>query len=314
MPNSIPIRQNEVEFIALLAAYSRAYDKTAWYASWQTALALGSALIIPAVDVVLPSFRPFGAFIGIAILLADEFFFEKAVKRNQQLGARVQELFDTRLFELPWNEVRAGSKPDPEMVAGLTSEFMKKFAQNKKRLSRLQDWYPKTAGNLPIEYGRLICQRASMWWDADLRRRFCAFHIVLICALLAGGFAYGLVLALSLSEFILAVAAPIMPAVVKIWRGYSKHEESAAASERTRQTLHATWDQAMVANLEPNVLNAHARHIQDALLDRRNNSSRIPNWFYLFNRNAFEQQMNFGAQEMVTQALSKLSQANDANS
>lgn len=308
MPNDIPQRQNEPEFTNLLSAYSRAYDDSAWYGSWQTGLAVGAALLIPAVNAFVPAFHPWGALIGIAILLADAFFLEKAVKKNQELGAKLQELFDTRLFGLPWNDVRARGRPDPEVIAGLTAAFMEKHAGDQKRLDRMKDWYPKAAGTVPIEYGRLICQRASMWWDEDLRRRYCTFYILLICLLVGGAFAYGLGLGLSLSQFVLAVAVPVAPAVVKIWRGYMKHEESAAASERTRQTLQSTWTQAMASTLPTEVLNAHARHIQDELLDRRKNSSRVPGWFYLLKRSKLEYQMNHGAEEMVGQALAKLGQ------
>jgi hypothetical protein len=104
----------------------------------------------------------------------------------------------------------------------------------------------------------------------------------------------------------MAVAAPMGPALVKIWRGHVKHAESAASSDRVRQTLQTTWAEAMNNNPAPAVLTAHSRHLQDELLDRRKNSARIPDWFYLLNRDEFEKEMNLGAEQMVKDAQAKL--------
>lgn len=107
MPNNIPGRQNEPEFTHLLKAYSRAYDVAEGYSIWKTRLAIGTALLVPLINALFSDFAPWGALIALFVLLVDELLFERAVKSNRELGAKIQEVFDTKLFEILWNEVRA---------------------------------------------------------------------------------------------------------------------------------------------------------------------------------------------------------------
>ena len=49
--------------------------------------------------------------------------------------------------------------------------------------ARLQNWYPPVVGNVPIEIGRLICQRTNVWWDPSLGRRYAAGPLLLAIVL-----------------------------------------------------------------------------------------------------------------------------------
>lgn len=305
MPNNIPVRQNEQRFLDLQAAYSQAYDNVAWYGKWQMGLVVGTAIFVPVVNGIFPDAMPWGALVAAVVLIADVVFLEPSIRHYQELGAKVHEVFDTELFELPWNAVKAGQQPDHETIARLTADFMARHTKNQKRLGRMKDWYPSACGALPIEYGRLICQRSSMWWDADLRRQYCYCYIVLIFGMAVVSTTYGLFMGWTLAQFLMSAVAPLVPAAVKIWRSYVKQTESASSSDRARQTLQSTWAQAMNNNPSSEVLQAHSRHLQDELFDRRKNSSRIPDWFYVLKREQFEHQMNFGAEQMVKEAQEK---------
>jgi hypothetical protein len=303
MPNDIPTRQNEPRFIDLQAAVSQAYDTSAFWLSWETALIAATATVVPTVNTIYPQFQPWGALISVLVAGADVVFFEPLAKHYHELGAKIQEVLDTDLLAIPWNAIRVGEKPEPETIVGLTDKFKKRHAADAKRMSRLRDWYPKAAGEPSIELGRLICQRSSMVWDATVRKRYCWLLVIVIFSLATAGGAYALLMGWTLAQFLLGVAAPLFPAIVKIRRGYLKHRESASASERARQCLASTWKLATDGNSSPDVLLLDSRHLQDELFDRRKNSSRVPNWFYVLNRRELERQMRRGADELVKQAL-----------
>ena len=155
------------------------------------------------------------------------------------------------------------------MIARMTARFKARHANNQKRFDRMKDWYPNACGTLPIEYGRLVCQRVCMWWDADLRRQYYHLCVILIFALAAGGITYGLAMKWTLAQVLMGVLAhDYVQALVTIWRGSVKHAESTASSDRVRQTLQTTWADAMKNTLPTEVLTLHSRHLQDELLDR----------------------------------------------
>src|SRR3954447_9449984 len=126
MPNSIPEYQNQPAYIDRIAASSRAYEIVKSTSMWQTLLALSAAVLGPAVSFMFPAAKGWVALFAAAVLIGDLVFIEEKVKRYQELGAKIQELFDTTLLELPWNSHRVQSPPDPEEVKSLAEAFKKK--------------------------------------------------------------------------------------------------------------------------------------------------------------------------------------------
>ena len=66
------------------------------------------------------------ALYAVLILLVDVIFLEPAINRYRELGAKIQEEFDTDLFRLPWNTHRCQSHPDPEVINNLAAKFKTK--------------------------------------------------------------------------------------------------------------------------------------------------------------------------------------------
>ncbi len=304
MPNDIPKRQNEETFQNLLAAYSQAYDNVAFFGKIQTCLVVLTAVAVPLLNWKFEEFRPWGAGLSV-VVTAIVLWIELSIKRNQKLGATIQELFDTELFRLRWNQIRVGEKPPEERIIRLHRKFYKNNSQNAERIQRLRDWYPPSAGKLPIELGRLVCQRASMAWDTDLRKLYCSVHTIAILCIVVLGIIWGLYQQLSFSDFLKLIAAPLLPVMLKLTRDLRKQKDSAAASERARQALTGTWEQAMEEKLSVEVLETDSRNLQDELFDRRSNASHIPSWFYLLKRDDFEAGMIGSAEKMVDEAAAR---------
>ena len=207
-------------------------------------------------------------------------------------------------MKIPWNNHRAGAKTPPEDIIRLAEAF-KKTAQS-DALKKKEDWYPAKVGPAPLEYARLICQRASMRWDASLRKYYVFYFIVAVVALLVGALLYGVLEQLTLVQFVLAVVVPLLPAGLKIWRKAKKHDESAAATERARGLLEGFWKKAIQQNVPAAELLEESRRLQDELFDRRRLSPPVPEWLYASTRESHEQEMKYGSQKMVDEVLDKL--------
>jgi hypothetical protein len=205
---------------------------------------------------------------------------------------------------IPWNSHRAGALPTPEELHELATKFKSKCKP--QQLKGKEDWYPVEAGNVPLEYGRLICQRANMRWDASLRRYYSFYFILILVVLAVGGLIFGVWKRWDVGQFVLSVIVPLLPAGLKIWREAKKHDESAAASDRARTVLEGVWKKAIEQNVPADQLLEEARRLQDELFDRRKLSPTVPEWLYASKREDYEQQMKFGSQKMVNEVLEKL--------
>lgn len=305
MPNDIPERQNEQRYLDLNAGFSQAYDNVATVGAWQTTIVVGTAILIPLINFFYPQFQAVGLWISVVVIVM-EFAFEFIVKHYQTLGAKIQELYDTELFQIPWNKIKAGSEPITERIVALTNRFKALHANDQQRMVRLRDWYPPSAGELPISLGRLVCQRSSMVWDSNLRGTYCLCYLGLAVLMLIGAGTYIVSLNLSAEDAMKSVVAPLAAATIKIMRGFFKHRDSAATSEKAWQSLTNTWQQAMKGTLSDDELDRDARFLQNELLERRLNSARIPDWFYRYHRSNYETQMLAAAEEMVNEAKNKL--------
>lgn len=304
MPNEIPQRQNDPRMIDNKSASSEVYLEGKYIATWQTRFALASAVGVPAMVTLFPQMHVYGAVYSVLTLLADVIFFEPAVKRKQKTGAKIQELFDTQVLQLPWNQARVGTPPDPETVV----ELAEKFKNNKNNdVSRLKDWYPVDVGQVPIEFARFICQRANMRWDSALRRNYCFLFIVMLFGIVGGGLVFGVAMGWGTDKFILSIILPLLPAGLKLYREMLKHDEAATATEDAKRHLEGVWKKAIDQHVPAIELEHDARRLQDELYDRRKNTPSVPEWLYSYYRADFETQMKAGAAYMIDQALAKLS-------
>lgn len=132
------------------------------------------------------------------------------------------------------------------------------------------------------------------------------YFFVMIAVLGFGAILYAGFKQITFNQFALAVMAPLVPAALKLWREARKHHDSAAASERARYMLEGIWKQAIERPVPAAEMLEEARRLQDELFDRRKLSPTVPEMFYTWQRESYEQQMKYGAQVMVDQALSKL--------
>jgi hypothetical protein len=304
VPNDIPARQNSPNLLRYVHASSQAYVQAKGISGWQSHLLLAAAIAGPAVAAIHAEAAIVGALLAVIVAVIDFAFLEPAVKRYQELGAKLKEMFDTELMGMNWNTHRVGSKPSPEETLALAEEFKKtaKLDVQKKK----EDWYPVEVAPVPLEYARLICQRSSMHWDASLRKYYVFYFFVMIALLGCGAILYAGFRQISFNQFALAVMAPLVPAALKLWREAKKHHDSAAASERARGLLEGFWKQAIERPVPAAEMLEEARRLQDELFDRRKLSPTVPEMFYTWQREAYEQQMKYGAQVMVDQALSTL--------
>lgn len=99
---------------------------------------------------------------GVVALVAG-FILESKVCKHRTLAAKIQQLFDSEVFEMEWDSYLWGSKPSLENIS-----------DNLGNLSNdgFRNWYDSQIDGLNRMEAILICQRTNLAYDSKLRRRF----------------------------------------------------------------------------------------------------------------------------------------------
>ncbi|GIJ33238.1 S-4TM family putative pore-forming effector [Micromonospora sediminimaris] len=192
-----------------------------------------------------------------------------------QLGraAVLQEMFDVRLFGLPWNTVAAGG----EVSAAEVSRLHRAYRGDERYL---RDYYEVPA--LPTPYDVLACQQQNLGWGARVRRRYA--HVVLggtaVWAVL--GVVFGVTAGLTVSQLLLQWYVPSLGALLlglEIYRSQrdvaaEREQALAVMQERIAATVarHGAHGSAELFTL--------ARQIQDLIFRSRQRQTRVPDWFF----------------------------------
>jgi len=300
MPNlcQIPEQQNSSEQLTRLAAASDFYGKAKLVAGIQFTLTVPAAILSAYVAAKRPDVRVWTTFYSLTAALVDVLVLDRIQTHYRKLGARTQELFDCDLFSLDWHNLRASAKPDTEDVALAA----RRWGKSEARLAKLRDWYPVEVSQLPLSLARLVCQRASCWWDARLRRSFAYGVLAVLTITIIAVIGISIRGHITVEQMILNVYAPIAPAVLWSVREFFRQRDAWISLDKLKDHIERAWGDALQVRLVEGELDEGSRRIQDAIFDGRSRNPFIYNWVYLVTRRRQEAGMTIKAQELVAEA------------
>lgn len=292
---NIAVQQNLSVNLRRLAAQRQLYSVAKRVSAVQAFL----AGVTPVASAVVVAFNPdaaiWSALIGIVLPILDTAALDPWQERFREQGAKVQEEFDCDVLDIPWNDALVGSRVSPEDV----HEFAKKLVPSPK--APLKDWYPAVIDALPLYQARIICQRTSCWWDAKLRRRYATGILIALSVISLVVFVLGLLNGMTLEKFVLAVLAPLAPALLWGVREVQRQKDAAEALDHLKDYGRTLWDRLVAKTMNDVEANRISRSLQDAIFVRRRENPFVFDWVYARLRNAYEEQMTAGAQAMVNE-------------
>jgi hypothetical protein len=286
MGAAIRERQNGRPALSAARAFRRRYMLAR---RWRTLRFAGSAVIgIAGIALALfgsvASAEYIGA-IGATWLLGSRIAMRPNERRRQHDGALAQEVFDTGVFGLPWNEARAGRRPAPEDIANWG---------RRQGEEKLRDWYPDTNGARP-PVDVLICQRAIVTWARQDHETYARLLRWLAAGIGVGIVALALVLDLSLGEFLLRLGLPSLPLAFEMLDVADENSRLAELKLRLEQNADSLFA-AAVNGTAPSL--ESCRQLQDEIFVSRRGVG-IPQWFYSVTRGGRQQNMEEVAAEQV---------------
>lgn len=294
--NDIPTRQASDENRGLLRARHRNYRA----AKVTQGLLVLVSILLPVIGLWIgpqvPEIRAYLALASLILLVMDTALFDRIQKDRLKCGAKLQEMFDTDVFGLPWNRFVTGAPVEHEDVRRLSAKPL-----SEKREANFQDWYEVCIGRLPLHLARLIGQRTNISYDTRLRRRYGGWLLTLTLlfgvALLYAGLYKGLLF----PDLIMTLVVPFLP--VLTWALRERMQQANAATSLTN--LNGEWEKIWTKALgggDEVALTVESRSLQDAIYQHRERSPLVFDWVYSVFRSANEDEAHHAAEELVRKA------------
>lgn len=240
---------------------------------------------------------------SVSVALIDTLLLSRLLSQLKRKGACIQQMFDCTLFDLPWRPLRCGRKVDTENILEASRSYLAKAGN----MNQLRNWYPPVASEIPLPWARLICQRASFWWDLNQRSRVRAWLIVILVMLSLSIIGIALIRGDTVQQMILTVYVPLAPAIIWLLREILAQSDAIKTDERGLEAVETLWGQALLRSPAAPETFQQSLLIQDALFDGRSRNPLIFNWVYQILRPKKEDQMMHKAAELVQEAKTKLS-------
>ena len=292
-------RQNSPENIHRLGAQKQLYFDGKTLFLWQLALTVPVTILLSLSKVLLNHYWKVdiswltGA-VGIALTITEYTLFQTQISSRRSDAAKIQELFDTSLYEMSWNEIYCGKRPAVETV----NRYYRKFEARDKdgnKLKNLYDWYPVEADGIPLTKGILICQKTNAHYDLTLRERFLKLMYLIAGGTLLALLIFTFVEDLDIRSMISQVILPFLPILTLTLKLRQDHGKSMKNLNELKQYVDKAVD-GDNAGIVPTI--ESLRQLQDRIYHNRKDSPLIPEQFYNWLRKRLEQEMHDNAAAM----------------
>ena len=296
--NQIPSLQNEPKQIQRLAAQRQLYSIAKTFQGCQVIL---NILVVVSVSVFAgyyDQFLPIAALMGLLIAIVDIAFLDPQIRGKRMKAAKIQELFDCSVLSMDCSPLKTVDDVGLDEVLFYYDQHAKK----KSRIEKLEDWYPKEVGNLPLEMARLLCQVASCRWDRKLRERYksalWAVCIVVPIALTILGFA----MKMNFVNLVL-LANSVLPLILYCVKQVIDQEDAVKRLNSLSRYSDSLWKKAIAKTISQEDLVNGSRRLQDEIFDNRSKSSLVPDWAYGLFKDNDEKLMQQVTDELIKEAL-----------
>ncbi|MER6167105.1 S-4TM family putative pore-forming effector [Streptomyces violaceorubidus] len=267
-------RQDKPEHLNRLLAYSHLY-KTAM--RWRRIKTWGNillALTAPLFSVFLPSGTGTRGAIAAVWLVLGRTVLSGLEQSATQHAVNVQELYDTKLFHLPWNQAIAGRPPVPDDV----SSAARRISDHGPYLN----WYSIDLGGTPWPGDVLLCQRQSAVWSRRDHRAYGTCLAISGSTWALGIIIFALVRDMTLLTFLVALFLPSTPALLDTIELARSHWQQSTKRRQVEDDIHDVWDAYQEA--PGSVPIGECRRLQDATYLLRRDGPPVPGAFYKLRR------------------------------
>jgi len=299
--NNICREQNKEEQLNMLAAQRYLYSSAKKLFQGRFWVAIFFAVLGPLLFSTDVWFAPYFGLFSLVYFLTDLFFLKRIEYNKRMEAAKIQELFDTVVLNLNWNQIVVGRRPILEKIFE-ASECFKKHSCYKD----LKNWYPVSVCKLNIPLARILCQRTNIWWDSKLRRVFAYGLISFILVITLLVFLVALIMNMTIDKIILSLLLPVLPLYKVVLGQIVSQLKTAEDVECLREKADKIIEDSLsLVDLDPQNTKSRCRTLQDEIFRHRRSSMPVPDRIYSKLMFKYETQMVFNADAKVKEAISR---------
>jgi len=289
-------RQNSPDNIRRLAAQKQIYFDGKSLFLWQLGLTGPVTILLSLTKVILSTVWKvdiswLSATVGLFLTIFELAIIQGIIGSRRTDAAKIQEAFDTSVYEMPWNEFLVGKRPEIETINRYSRKFERRDRDGAK-MRKLTHWYPIEADGMPLFKGILVCQKANVHYDFSLRESFRRVIFIVAGVTFLLLFAFTLVEDFSIRSILSQLVVPFLPMLTLSLKLNNEHSKSIKNLTELKQLLNRQVAEADADNsLSIEIL----RRLQDRIYLSRKDSSLIPDQFYDRLRNRLESEMHDNA-------------------
>lgn len=265
--NRITQRQNEPKFIEYLKAQRVAYSQCKTYQLFDL-ISILMAIVLPIIGMyksdIVNYLGAFGVLWTIIYLVTENYR-----KKKTEQGAKIQEQFDTELFEIPWNEILCKGKVNTDTCIDLAKEYDG---------NDLSNWYSlEVDSSLPKSIAVILCQRINFSWELKLRKRYVIFLIILLVAYYGIFIGFFVAKNIGFYNILLLIAPSLSFLIYGVQNSLSLKNHIKSKNETLSQI------DGILNNYSENremPTDSTLRQIQDIIYTERTVPEKVPDWFY----------------------------------
>ncbi len=273
--NYISTKQNQQSMIDLLKAQRIAYSKCKSYQIFDTVSIL-IAIITPIIGFAKNSSLDVLTVIGVIWTIL-YLVFDTIRKSKLSVGAKIQEQFDTELFDMQWNNILCREKISVDTITELSNEYQD---------NDLQNWYSQEiTTDLDKNIAVMLCQRINLSWENTLKYKFS--KTLLISVILYYAIFFVIVISINYGIYdTMKILSPTIPFLV-----YGVQNFYNVKSQRdTKKNIIQDIDNELMnySNTRSLPSDTILRNIQNVIFNERNSIEKTPDWFYKIYKQKFE--------------------------
>lgn len=209
----------------------------------------------------------------------------------QNLAARIQHLFDIKLFGLKWDTALCGIEPRVEEV---------KRGKQKKQ-NKLDYWYKDIPDDLPLDAVTLVCLRMNVEYDKSMKQ-----NLSLLLYIVVSLFAIIIVIAnneRTIWDMVLYSTVPLLP-VSKFLYDVKRRIDS---DKERLVRLDVSIDSLMKRAIQEGVIEKEElQNINNQIFEHRRTSPLVPDWLYDMLRDKEEETAAYNAKYYFGELRKKL--------
>lgn len=290
MPNQIVTLQNEPVSIAQLAAQRALYSSAKRLFAVQLLLGVPGVIFISLIALAFDKqwfgvnkidLAWFVGLSGVAFLLLDVVVWTPIINFRREKAARIQQMFDCYVLQLPWNDVIYGTRPDQEEIVRWARKYSKDYVTHPK----LKDWYRVEVAAPKILTARLICQRENCWWDMELRRKYNLVVYWIAALLMVAVAIIALYLDVTMTNFFSLFVAPLLPFLTLAPKLVQDNRDAISRLNVMKDAISGAWTSILQSRVSEAEISEMSLVLQHGIFNNRKANPLVFDFLHFLTRN-----------------------------